>query len=150
MLQDTHTYILYFVSNVNYRYFTRSQSLAKQMLCRRLCLKRLATKQHIFFRRNKFTRRTNLRFFLQTTAAHEKSPTLNHVVCITHMLTGYESRAWSTHNMRSRQRIIFIRYFPIFGAIFENIKNRLFYLLFFFDQIYCTYIASNAKHVQLS
>lgn len=34
-----------------------------QMLRRRLCLKRLTMKQHIFFRQNKFARRTNLHLF---------------------------------------------------------------------------------------
>lgn len=95
---------------------------------------------HIFSPKQIYASYKSTSFFLQTTAAHEKSPTLNHVVCVTHMLTGYESRAWSTHNMRSRQRIIFIRYFPIFGAIFENIKNRLLFIIFLRSNIlhiYC-------------
>lgn len=116
-------------------FYTFTIGRKTQMLCRRLCLKRFATKQHIFFRRNKFARRTNLHLFFTNTAAHEKSPTLNHVVCVTHMQTGYESRAWSS--VRSRQRIIFIRYFPTYlGIAFENTKNRLFHLLFSLDRAF--------------
>jgi len=82
--------ILAIISNINYRCFTFSCEIYKCFSSATLYLANEIV--HIFLRKQ--IRVTNLRFFFNKQVGSRKNRLRSIVVCVTHMQTGYESKAW--------------------------------------------------------
>lgn len=112
------------------------------MLRWRLCLKRFATKQHIFFRRNKFARRTNLCLFFYKhpwKIAYAQSRSLRY---------SYADRIWIESVVQcaiTAKNNIYTLVSHIFGDRLRKHQESTFPFIILSRSNVHSYIASNAK-----
>lgn len=120
-----------YISNINCRCFTRSRLHVKytNVFRQQRCFKTFGNSTYFFAKTN--SRVANLRFLSHKQVGSRKNRLRSIVVCVTRMQRPDMNRECGL--VWSRQRIIFVCYFPIFGCRFENIKDRLSYLSFFLD-----------------